>query len=221
VEYAVLHEDGVVHVPEHLTDEEAATLPCAGVTAWHALIERGNLKAGDTILLQGTGGLSLFALQFAILAGARVIMTSSSDEKLAKAISMGASVGINYKMTANWDEKAKEITEGIGVDHIVEVGGAGTLAKSLRAIRPGGHISLIGVLAGISIELNIVPIVQQNVRIQGIHVGSRDTLEAMNRVVALHKLKPVVDRVFSFEEVPEAFKYMESGAHFGKICIRF
>jgi NADPH:quinone reductase-like Zn-dependent oxidoreductase len=221
VEYAVLHEDGVVHVPEHLSDEEAATLPCAGVTAWHALITEGDVKAGETVLLQGTGGVSMFALQFAKIAGARVIVTSSSDEKLERVRQLGASHEINYKQTPNWDEKARELTQGIGLDHIMEVGGAGTLAKSLRAVRLGGQISLIGVLTGMAADFNIVPIVQQNVRVQGIHVGHRDMFEDMNRAIALHQLRPIVDRVFSFDETPEAFEYMEKGAHFGKICIRF
>lgn len=220
-EYVTLHQDGVVHVPEHLSDEEAATLPCAAVTAWHALIAEGNLKAGDTLLLLGTGGVSIFALQFAKLVDARAIATSSSDEKLERALSLGASDGINYKTTPDWDEQVWELTGRVGVDHIVEVGGAGTLNKSLRAIRMGGRISLIGVLTGKSGEISTVSILQKNIRVQGIYVGSRAMFEAMNRAITLHQLKPIVDRVFPFTEAREALAYMESGAHFGKIAIRF
>jgi NADPH:quinone reductase-like Zn-dependent oxidoreductase len=219
-EYVILHEDGLVHVPEHLTDEEAATLPCAAVTAWHALVTEGNLKAGDTVLVQGTGGVSLFALQFARLSGARVVATSSSDAKLERARGLGASDGINYKTTPDWEEKARELTNGAGVDHVVEVGGAGTLAKSLRAVRMNGRISLIGILSGGAGQVNPLPILMKNVRVQGIYVGSRDMFEAMNRAIALNQIRPVVDRVFPFAEIRQALQYMESGAHFGKICMR-
>jgi NADPH:quinone reductase-like Zn-dependent oxidoreductase len=218
-EYVLLSEEGLVHVPDHLTDEEAATLPCAAVTAWHALITEGNVKPGDVVLTQGTGGVSIFALQFAKLAGARVIATSSSDQKLARVIQLGASDGINYKATPEWDKRARQLTGEVGVDHIVEVGGAGTLGRSLRAVRLEGRISLIGVLAGAG-EVNPLPVLMKNVRVQGIFVGSREMFEAMNRAIALHKLRPVIDRVFEFNEVPEAYRHMESGAHFGKICIR-
>jgi len=220
-EYVVLHEDGVVHVPEHLTDEEVATLPCAAVTAWNALITSGGVKAGDTVLVQGTGGVSIFALQFAQLLGARVIATSSSNEKLERVRQLGASDGINYKETPDWDKKVKELTGGSGIDRVVEVGGAGTLTKSLRAVRIGGQISLIGVLTGGSGEISTAAILMKNVRVQGINVGSREMFEAMNRAITLHKLRPIVDRVFPFKEVPEALRYMESSAHFGKICVRF
>jgi len=218
-EYAVLDAEAVVPVPAHLTDEEAATLPCAAVTAWHALITEGNLKAGDAVLVQGTGGVSIFALQFARLTGARVIITSSSDAKLASARELGATDGINYKTTPDWEEKVRELTGGVGVDHVVEVGGAGTLGKSLRAVRLGGRISLIGVLAGGG-QVNPLPILMKNVRVQGIFVGSREMFEAMNRAISLHQLRPVVDRVFPFAEAREAYRYMESAAHFGKICLR-
>ncbi len=220
-EYVVLHEDGVVRVPEHLTDEEAASLPCAAVTAWNALFTSGSLKAGDTVLIQGTGGVSIFALQFALLAGARVIATSSSDEKLERVLQLGASDGINYKQTPDWSKKVRELTAGDGVDYVVEVGGAGTLTESLRAVRYGGQISLIGVLTGGSAEINTASILMKNVKVQGIYVGSREMFEAMNSAIALHKLHPVCDRVFDFHQAPEALKYMETGSHFGKICIRF
>ncbi|HXG64099.1 MAG TPA: NAD(P)-dependent alcohol dehydrogenase [Blastocatellia bacterium] len=220
VEYRALREEGLVHVPEHLSDEEAASLPCAAVTAWHALIVQGNLKAGATVLVQGTGGVSLFALQFAVMAGARVIVTSSSDEKLERARALGASDGINYKTTPDWDKAARDLTGGVGVDHIVEVGGAGTFAKSLRAIRIGGHISVIGNLAGNTGDLSLIPILMQNLRVQGVLVGSREMFEAMNRAIALHKMKPVVDKVFPMEEARAAFEHMAAGAHFGKIAVR-
>ena len=220
-EYRELHEEGLVHVPAHLTDEEAATLPCAAVTAWNSLINMGGLRAGETVLVQGTGGVSIFALQFAKLAGARVIITSSSDEKLERAKRLGADFGINYTTAPDWDKRAKELTGGTGVDHIIEVGGAGTFGKSLRAIKIGGHIGLIGNLSGNVTEVNLVQILMQNVRIQGVMVGSRDTFEAMNRAIALHELRPVIDRVFAFEEARQAFVHMASGSHFGKICIKF
>lgn len=220
-EFRALHEDGLVHVPGHLTDEEAATLPCAAVTAWNSLINLGGLRAGETVLLQGTGGVSIFALQFAKLSGAQVIITSSSDEKLERAKSLGADFGINYSTTPDWDKQAKQLTGGMGVDHIIEVGGAGTFANSLRSIKIGGHIGLIGNLSGNATEVNLVLILMQNLRIQGVLVGSRDTFEAMNRAIALHQLRPVIDRVFPFDEARQAFEYMASGSHFGKICIKF
>ena len=217
-EYVVLDAEGVVHVPQHLTDEEAATLPCAAVTAWNALVASGRLAAGDTVLVQGTGGVSLFALQFAHMMGARVIVTSSSDSKLERALQLGASDGINYRTTPEWDSATRALTAGRGVDHVVEVGGAGTLPKSLNAVRFGGNISLIGVLTGG--EVNPIPILMKGVAVQGIFVGSREMFEAMNRAIDFNGLKPVVDRVFPFAELPDALRHMESGAHFGKIVIR-
>ena len=220
-EYRALHEDGLVHVPAHLSDEEAATLPCAAVTAWNSLINMGGLRAGETVLVQGTGGVSLFALQFAKLAGARVVVTSSRDEKLERAKKLGADLGINYAITPDWDKQAKEFTGGAGVDHIIEVGGAGTFGKSLKAIKIGGHIGMIGNLSGNATEVNLILILMQNVRVQGVMVGSRDTFEAMNRAITLHELRPVIDRVFPFDEARQAFEHMKSGSHFGKICIKF
>jgi NADPH:quinone reductase-like Zn-dependent oxidoreductase len=217
-EYVVLSQEGVVAVPGHLSDEEGATLPCAAVTAWHALITAGRLKPGDAVLTQGTGGVSLFALQIARMAGARVIITSSSDAKLQRALQMGAGDGINYKTNPDWEERVRELT-GTGVDHVVDLGGAGTLGKSLRAVRAGGRISLIGVLTGGG-QVNPMPALMKNVCVQGIYVGSREMFEAMNRAVALHLLRPVVDRVFAFTEAGAALKYLESGAHFGKVCLR-
>jgi len=218
-EYVVLHEDGVVHIPDHLSYEEAATLPCAAVTAWHAVIETG-LKLGESVLVLGTGGVSLFALQFARLAGAKVIVTSGSDEKLMRARQLGAESCINYKKVPEWDLKVRELTGGTGVDLVVEVGGAGTLPRSLKAVRAGGRISLIGVLTGTAREINPLPIIMKNIRVEGILVGPREIFESMNRAISLHNLHPVVDRIFSFEETGQALHHMESGAHFGKICIR-
>ncbi|HWW95657.1 MAG TPA: NAD(P)-dependent alcohol dehydrogenase [Vicinamibacteria bacterium] len=219
-DHIVLHEEGMVPVPAHLSDEEAATLPCAAVTAWSALVTQGGLKAGDTLLVLGTGGVSLFALQFARLFGARVIVTSSSDEKLARARQLGASDLINYKATPDWEKKVKELTGGVGADHVLEVGGSGTLPRSLRAVRVGGHISLIGNLTGLTADLNLAPILMQNVRVQGVMVGSRETFETMNRAIGLHKLHPVLDRVFPFAEARAAFEHLAGQGHFGKIGIR-
>jgi NADPH:quinone reductase-like Zn-dependent oxidoreductase len=216
--YRIFQENGLVKLPDHLSFEEGATLPCAAVTAWHALFHHSALKPGNTVLLQGTGGVSIFALQFAKLTGATVIITSSSDEKLARAKQLGADHLINYKNEPEWQKKAIEITAGRGVDYIVEVGGAGTLAKSLQAVRIAGTIALIGVLAG-SGEINPTPILAKNIRIQGIYVGSRSMFEAMNAAIISNKLHPIIDRTFPFSQAKEAFTYMESAVHFGKIVI--
>jgi NADPH:quinone reductase-like Zn-dependent oxidoreductase len=217
-ESVLLHESGLVPIPSHLSFEEAATLPCAAVTAWHALIAEQAVKPGDTVVTLGSGGVSLFALQFAKITGARVISTSGSDEKLAKLRGLGADEGINYKTMPDWDKRVRELT-GAGADHIVEVGGASTLPKSLKAVRMGGRISLIGNVAGGG-EVNPVPLLMKNVRMQGIFVGSREMFENMNRAISAHALRPVVDKVYAFDQAREAMHYMESGAHFGKICIR-
>jgi NADPH:quinone reductase-like Zn-dependent oxidoreductase len=219
-EQVVLSADGVLPFPEHLSYEEAATLPCAALTAWNALVSSGGLTAGETVLLQGTGGVSIFALQFAKLAGARALITSSSDAKLARAQKLGAVEVINYKTTPEWDRRVRELTGGAGVDHVVEVGGAGTLNRSLRAVRTGGQISLIGVLAGVGGPVDTVVILARALRVQGIFVGSREMFLAMNRAVALHRLKPVIDRVFPLEQAVDALRFMESGGHFGKIVIK-
>ncbi|HPF41567.1 MAG TPA: NAD(P)-dependent alcohol dehydrogenase [Phycisphaerae bacterium] len=219
-EKAVLTEMGAIMVPEHLTDEQAATLPCAGVTAWSALVELGALRAGDTVLLQGTGGVSIFALQFAKLAGARTIITSSSDEKLERCRRLGADETINYVATPDWDGVVRDMTEGRGVDHVVEVGGAGTFGRSLRAVRIGGRISVIGILSGVQAPAELTAILMRRVAVQGIFVGSRATFEAMIRAVDHGKLAPVVDQVFPFEDARSAFDAMRSAKHFGKIVIR-
>lgn len=217
-EQVVLHEDGLVHVPDHLSYEEAATLPCAAVTAWQGLMTKGGMQAGDTILVLGTGGVSIFALQFAAIAGAKTIITSSSDAKLERAKQLGAAECINYKATPDWEQRVLELTDGAGVDHVVEVGGVGTLEKSLQAVRIGGTVSLIGVLTGAG-TMDPMAILRKGIRLQGIYVGSRAMFEAMNRAMSLHKLRPVIDRAFPFEESRDALAYMESAAHFGKIVV--
>ena len=220
-EYMVLGEDGLAKAPAYLTDEEAATLPCAALTAWSALVTEGAVTAGDTLLVQGTGGVSLFALQFGKLLGARVIVISSSDDKLERAAALGADDGINYKNVPLWGKAVKNLTGGRGVDHIVEVGGEKTLPQSLRAIRPGGTISMIGVLSGGNLDVSLGLIVTRKVRLQGVTVGHRDAFEAMTRALDLHRVKPVIDRVFAFDELKTALDYLRQGKHFGKICIRF
>lgn len=219
-ELAVFDEEGVVKTPDHLSDEEAATLPCAAVTAWTALVTEGGLTAGDTVLVQGTGGVSLFALQIAKMLGARVIATSSQDEKLERVRQMGADGLINYREVPDWGKRAKELTGGTGVDHVVEVGGAGTLQQSLQAARFGGTVSLIGNLSGTRTEILLTQIFMQKIRVNGILVGHRESFEAMNRAIALHQLRPVIDRAFSLEEAPAAFRHMAAGGHFGKIVVR-
>jgi NADPH:quinone reductase-like Zn-dependent oxidoreductase len=215
----VLSEDGVVALPPHLSFEEGATLPCAAVTAWAALVTHGALKAGETVLVQGTGGVSIFALQFAKMMGARVIATSSSDAKIARLKEMGADATVNYKSHPDWEREVRALTDRRGVDHVVEVGGAGTLAKSLQAVRTGGRISLIGVLTGPA-EINPTPIMQRYVTLQGLYVGSRESFEAMNRAIEANGMRPVIDRVFPFADAPAAFRYFETQQHFGKVVIK-
>lgn len=215
----LLPEDGVIHIPEHLSDAEAACLPCAGLTAWSALVEQGGITAGDVVLVQGTGGVSIFALQLAGLLGARVIVTSSSDAKLERVRELGAWRTINYATDPKWGKTASSMTGGGGVDLVVEVGGAGTLAQSLRAIRVGGTVAVIGVLSGTSAPFDVIPILMQHVRLQGILVGSRAGFERMNRAIAVGEMRPVVDRVIPFDDAPAAFELMKKGGHFGKICI--
>jgi NADPH:quinone reductase-like Zn-dependent oxidoreductase len=225
-ELVLLDEQGVVKFPEYLSYEEAATLPCAAVTAWNALHHGGlpasPIAAGGTVLIQGTGGVSIFALQFAKLVGVRVIGTSSSDAKLERAEALGLDAGCNYRDTPDWSKWAIAQTGGIGVDRILEVGGADTFAQSLRAARVGGTISQIGILSGVTASdgIALTPILHRQLRVQGIYVGSRAMFEEMNAAIASAKLRPVVDRVFAFEDATEAFRTMESGSHFGKIVVR-
>jgi NADPH:quinone reductase-like Zn-dependent oxidoreductase len=220
-EYAVFSEEGLVHVPPFLTDQEAAALPCAAVTAWHALFEHTPAVPGDTVLLQGTGGVSIFALQFAAAGGLRTIITSSSDEKLARAKNLGASETINYKTTPDWEEAARKLSAGEGVGHVIEVGGSGTFGHSLRAARMGGTVSVIGVLSGGAASVSPAQILMSSIRVQGIYVGSRAMFERMNRFIEFHRIKPVIDRVFPWTELKDALRYLESQKHFGKICLNF
>jgi NADPH:quinone reductase-like Zn-dependent oxidoreductase len=220
-EQVVFPEDGLVATPSHLTDEQAATLPCAALTAWHALIPIGRLNAGDTVLTLGSGGVSLFALQFATMHGARVIATTGSAEKIERLRQLGASDVINYKETPEWAEEVRKRTNGRGVDHVVEVGGAGTLPQSIAAVRLAGTVALIGVLSsGKPGDFNPTSILMKGVRLQGLFVGSREMAEAMHRAMEHHRTEPVIDRVFPLDEIREAMRYLESGRHFGKICLR-
>ncbi|NUO49951.1 MAG: NAD(P)-dependent alcohol dehydrogenase [Polyangiaceae bacterium] len=211
----------VVKIPAKLSDAEAACLPCAYLTAWSALVEQGNLAAGETVLVQGTGGVSIAALQIARAMGARVIATSSSDEKLARAKELGANELVNYKSTPAWGKRAVELTGGRGVDHVVEVGGAGTLGESLRAVRPGGTVSVIGVLASAATEVNVLPILMRNVRLQGVFVGHKEGFVRMNRAIELLGIKPVVGDTFAWTEARAALEHMEAGKHFAKIALTF
>lgn len=219
-EFGAFDENGLVCIPEHLSYEEAATLPCAAVTAYHALFCSGSLKPDDAVLLQGTGGVSIFALQFASHFGAKTIITSSSDEKLQRAEEIGADELINYKEREDWDKAVSELTEKRGVDHVVEVGGAGTLPKSINAVKMGGHIAVIGVLSQGG-GVNPVSVLQKSIKLQGIFVGSRQMFEDMNRLISQNHIKPVIDKTFDFSEIQDALKYMQSGSHFGKIVIKY
>jgi NADPH:quinone reductase-like Zn-dependent oxidoreductase len=217
-EYALLNETGAIKFPEHLSFEEAATLPCAALTAWNAVVETAQLKAGETVAILGTGGVSCFALAFAKMHGAFVFLTSSNDEKLARAKALGADALINYSATPDWEQDILKQTGGAGVDLVIEVGGAGTLERSMAAVRNGGTICIIGALAGAG-TINPRMINRKAIRLQGIHVGSRDMFAAMNKAVALHRLKPAIDKVFSFAEAKSAYAYQQTGKHFGKIVI--
>jgi NADPH:quinone reductase-like Zn-dependent oxidoreductase len=218
-ERVVLPEAGIVRFSERLSFEQAATLPCAGITAWSAL-RLGQLRAGQNVLALGTGGVSIFALQLAKASGARVLITSSSDEKLARAQALGADVLINYSKNPEWDQAVRAATGGVGVDHVIEVGGAGTLERSMRATRVGGVVSLIGVLTGIP-EQNPSPMVAMfnRLTIRGVYVGSRRELAELVRAVEVNRIEPVIDRVFAFNQVREAYRHLKSGKHFGKIVV--
>lgn len=220
-ELQVFSQEGVSKVPDFLTDEEVATLPCAGLTAWRGLFEDARLEPGDTVVLQGTGGVSIFGLQFAHAAGLRTIITSSSDAKLERARLLGADHLVNYRATPEWSRPVREATGGVGADFIMEVGGAGTIQQSLRAVRIGGHIAIIGVVAGAGEGVNPGVLIGNNAKLQGLSVGSREMFEAMCRAIALHGIRPVVDKVFPFTEVREAFRAMQAGEHFGKIVLTF
>ena len=218
-QYAAFNEAGLVRIPDHLSFEEAACLPCAGVTAWNALMVSGGLQKGDTVLCQGTGGVSLFALQFAKAVGAEVTITSSSNDKLERAKGLGAHHVINYREREDWDTVALELTNKRGVDHVVEIGGPGTLQRSMRAVKTGGHIAVIGVVAGKG-EFTNVPIFMKALKLIGVFVGSRVMFEDMNRFVTDKSIRPVVDSTFEFDQVRDALELMKSGGHFGKILVR-
>jgi NADPH:quinone reductase-like Zn-dependent oxidoreductase len=216
-DYIAVPAEDAVATPPHLSDEEASTLPIAAVTAWSTLAE-GGVKAGSTVLVQGTGGVALFALQFAKLHGAQVIALSSSDEKLARAKALGADIGINYRRTPDWAPAVRAATQGRGVDIVVETAGS-TLAKSLASVAFGGFIGVVGFVAGYEAAIPLRAMIGPMVRVQGIAVGSRERFETMNRAIAMHRLKPVVDGTFPLERTADAFRRMERGAHFGKIVV--
>lgn len=219
-EYCVFPEAGLLPIPGHLTYEEAATLPCAGVTAWNALMEGKVTRPGDTVLTLGTGGVSILALQIAKAAGARVIVTSSSDEKLERAKALGADAGINYKSQPDWEQQVLALTDGAGADHIVEIGGAGTLPRSFEAVGGRGEIVLIGVLTPPSGNLNPHALMPKHATLRGVFVGDTPMFEALNRAIAVNGIRPVVDEVFEFDAAPEAYRRLESARHFGKLVIR-
>jgi NADPH:quinone reductase-like Zn-dependent oxidoreductase len=216
---ALLSAEGVTPAPAGYSDEEAATLPCAGLTAWRGLVVQGQVKSGDVVVVQGTGGVSIFALQFAKAAGATVIATSSSDEKLERAKALGADHLVNYRATPDWAKEVRRITAGRGADHIIEVGGAGTFEQSLRAVRLGGKIAVIGVLGGFVKDLNVAAIFGSNALIHGVTVGSREHFESMTRAIDANHIRPVIDRRFPLDQARQAFECMRAGAHFGKIAI--
>jgi NADPH:quinone reductase-like Zn-dependent oxidoreductase len=212
-------QNGLIHAPSYLSDAEAATLPCAALTAWNALVEKGHLTAGQTVLVLGTGGVSLFALQIAKLHGARVILTSSSDDKLERGRALGADETINYRTTPDWDAVAFDLTHKRGVDHVVEVGGAGTLPRSLKAVRPGGHVHLIGVLSDPGAGVDVRPVLGKSIYLNGVYVGSRAMFQRMNAAFELAKTKPVVDQILPLSEAKAAFEHLQSGSHFGKVVL--
>ena len=220
-EYRSWSEEALVKIPDHLSFAEAATLPCAAVTAWHALFACAPQSPGDSVLLLGTGGVSIFALQFALMAGLRVIITSSSDEKLARAKALGAHDLINYKEMPDWDVEARKLTGGEGVGKVIEVGGSDSLPLSLRSVRPMGSLAVIGVLSGREPSVSPSALLVNTLQMQGIFVGSRLMFENMNHAIALHTIKPIIDRTFTWADLPAALHYMESQQHFGKICLSF
>lgn len=219
-EFAVFDEQDAVAVPDHLSWSGASTLPCAAVTAWRSLVDIGGIQPGQTVLLLGTGGVSMFALQFARLAGARVIVTSSSDDKLSRARSLGAAECINYRITPEWDREVLKLTDGQGVDHVLDVGGADTLSRSIGSVAVGGKVAMIGVITGVGAAGSPYGLLGKQASLHGVFVGSRGHFERMNSAIATHRLEPVVDREFGFEEAPAAFRHLQSGSHFGKVVIR-
>lgn len=218
-EIMCLPEQGVVKAPDHLSDIEAASLPCAALTAWSALTGASHIKPGDRVLVQGCGGVALFAVQFAKVLGAHVTVITSSEERMEKVRQLGADETINYRAVPEWAKASREITSGRGYDLIVELGGEKTLPQSLRCIRPGGTIAMIGILSGSAMATSLGLIITRQVRLQGVTVGHRDGFEAMIRAMNQHKIRSVVDRTFEFEALKEAMAYLKSGAQFGKVCI--
>ena len=217
-EYTLFDDVSLVHVPAHLTDEEAATLPCAGVTAWSAVIALGDIRPGDSVVVLGTGGVSIFALQFARFLGARVIVTSSSDQKLVRAKELGAAEVINYKTDPDWPKAVMELTEDIGADYVVDT--VGGLKEAIAAVRLGGTVALVRLLIGVTSEVDLVAFMGKCARVEAVDVGSREMFEAMNKAIAFHAMRPVVDRVFGFSELREALNYLREARHFGKVCLR-
>lgn len=220
-ELQTFSEHGLSKVPDFLTDHQVATLPCAALTAWRGLFVDARLEPGDTVVLQGTGGVSIFGLQFAHAAGYRTLITSSSDEKLERAKALGADHVVNYRTTPGWSGPVRAATQGRGADFIMEVGGGGTIQESMKAIKIGGHIAIIGVVAGAGDPFNPAALIGNSAKLQGLSVGSRDMFEAMGRMIDLKKISPVVDKVFPFTEAKAAFSAMAAGEHFGKIVLEF
>lgn len=219
-QYALVPAESAALIPAHLSFEEAATLPCAALTAWWALFETSRVQPGDTVVIQGTGGVSVFALQFAKLAGARAIVTSSSDDKLARATALGADAVINYRSTPDWDKAVLEITGGQGADVVVEVGGPDTLPRAIRAVRVGGTIPVIGILSGVEAPISLGHVLFKHVQLKGVYVGSRAAFDRMNTAIEAAALRPVIDRVFEFGDAAAAFRHLASQQHLGKVVIR-
>jgi len=220
-EYVILKENEVIKVPDYLTNEEAATLPCAAITAWHGLMEKGNVKAGDSVLIQGTGGVSLFSMQFALAAGAEVILLSGSDDKLERAKKLGVNHLINYKSVPKWENEVMKITNGIGAKHIVEVVGSDHINKSIEAVALDGTISVIGIMNGLTGNINTAQLMSKQIKLQGINVGSKEMFLRMNNALEVKKIHPIIDSAFLFQDTIDAFKKLESGSHFGKLVITF
>jgi NADPH:quinone reductase-like Zn-dependent oxidoreductase len=218
-EHVVLSAGGVIPIPDHLTWRQAATLPCAALTAWHALSEPHPVQPGETVLLLGTGGVSVFAQQFCRMMGVRTIATSSSDAKLERMRELGAMETINYRDTPDWDRTVRQLTDGAGVDRVIEVGGPGTLQKSIAATRVGGHVALIGILSGVAGTVSPTDIMRKSITVRGIYVGSRQMFAEMNAAISHHQLEPVIDETFAFEDARSAYHRMRNAGHFGKLVI--